>query len=76
MLLPHTAAAAATATADRLRAHIEAFDWTVLAPGLAVTASIGVALGDESASVEGLLALADERQYAAKRSGRNRVVSV
>lgn len=75
VLLPQAPAAAAAATAERLRARIEAFDWAVLAPGLAVTASIGVALGGEAADVEGLLALADQRLYAAKRSGRNCVVS-
>ena len=75
VLLPQASAAAAAATAERLRARIEAFDWTVLAPGLAVTASIGVALGAEASSVDGLLALADQRLYAAKRSGRNCVVS-
>jgi diguanylate cyclase len=75
VLLPHAAAAAAAAAAERLRSGIEAFDWTVLAPGLAVTASFGVALGSEAHSVEGLLALADQRLYAAKRNGRNCVVS-
>ncbi len=75
MLLPQAPAAAAAAAAARLRVRIEAFDWTALAPGLAVTASIGVALGSEAGSVEGLLALADQRLYAAKRGGRNCVVS-
>ncbi len=75
VLLPQAGAAAAATTAERLRARIEAFDWATLAPGLAVTASIGVALGTEAGSVEALLALADQRLYAAKRSGRNRVVS-
>ncbi len=75
VLLPQAAAAAAAAAAERLRARIEAFDWTALAPGLAVTASIGVALGGEADSVESLLALADQRLYAAKRNGRNCVVS-
>lgn len=75
VLLPQAPAAAAAAAAERLRAQIEAFDWTILAPGLAVTASIGVALAGEASSVEALLALADQRLYVAKRTGRNRVVS-
>ena len=75
VLLPQATAAAAAAAAERLRARIEAFDWTALAPGLAVTASIGVALGGEVSSVEGLLVLADQRLYTANHNGRNCVVS-
>jgi len=75
VLLPHAEAAAAASAAERLRLRIEAFDWATLAPGLAVTASIGVALGREAGSAAALLALADRRLYAAKRAGRNRVVN-
>ncbi|MBC8058490.1 MAG: GGDEF domain-containing protein [Rhizobiales bacterium] len=74
VLLPSATAAAAAAAAERLRTRIEAFDWATLATGLAVTVSIGVAMGSEAGSAAALLALADQRLYAAKRSGRNRVV--
>ncbi len=58
----------------RLRASIEAHDWHAVAPGLAVTVSIGVATSVEAADAAALLTLADRRLYAAKHAGRNRVV--
>ncbi|MFC4065810.1 diguanylate cyclase [Actinoplanes subglobosus] len=63
----------ATTTAQRLRAQVAAHDWTAVAQGLAVTVSIGLALGDESTDPTVVLGRADERLYAAKRAGRNRV---
>ena len=65
---------AAALLCERLRERIEAHDWARLSPGLAVTASFGVADEDEAAPGEQLLALADRRLYEAKRRGRNRVV--
>ena len=53
---------------------MEAHDWESLVPGLRVTVSIGLATGAEVADAGQLLAKADERLYAAKRAGRNRVV--
>jgi diguanylate cyclase (GGDEF)-like protein len=46
-----------------------------LEPSLAVTISIGVAVADATESLMGLMKTADARLYAAKRGGRNRVVS-
>jgi len=63
----------AATTAERLRAQVAAHDWAEVAPGLAVTVSIGLALGTESSDPTAVLAHADERLYAAKRAGRNRV---
>ncbi|WP_433789002.1 tetratricopeptide repeat-containing diguanylate cyclase [Actinoplanes sp. CA-252034] len=63
----------ATTTAQRLRSEVAAHDWDAVAPGLAVTVSIGLALGDESTDPAVVLGHADERLYAAKRAGRNRV---
>jgi len=60
--------------AERIRHTIETFDWTSVAPGLAVTVSIGIALASEADTTGEALALADRRLYAAKRAGRNRVV--
>ena len=64
---------AATTTAERLRAQVAAHDWGAVAPGLTVTVSIGLALGTEANDPAAVLANADERLYAAKRAGRNRV---
>jgi diguanylate cyclase (GGDEF)-like protein len=58
---------------DRLRGLIEAYDWSGVRPGLAVTVSAGVAGLHEADSPETLLAAADVRLYAAKHAGRNRV---
>ncbi|SFF72956.1 diguanylate cyclase (GGDEF) domain-containing protein [Actinoplanes philippinensis] len=63
----------AVTTAERLRAEVAAHDWAAVAPGLTVTVSIGLALGDESTDPGVVLARADERLYAAKRAGRDRV---
>ncbi|MBS0462464.1 MAG: GGDEF domain-containing protein [Proteobacteria bacterium] len=68
LLLPATDTATATARAEQLRRSFEAADSVV-------TVSIGVAvrvpiLAD---SAQALLRTADERLYAAKRGGRNRV---
>ena len=64
----------AAVCAERVRAQVEAYDWTQICPGLHITVSIGVAESTEAGSPEALLALADSRLYEAKRSGRNRVI--
>jgi len=74
VLMPDTDATAACGFAERLRATVQAFDWDSVAPGLAVTISIGVAASAEAPTPASLLALADQRLYAAKQGGRNRVV--
>jgi diguanylate cyclase (GGDEF)-like protein len=58
---------------DRLRALVQAHDWSAIRPGLAVTVSIGVAGLHEAEAPGALLAAADLRLYAAKHAGRNRV---
>lgn len=68
VVLPDTGAETAMAIAERIRCNIEATS----ANGVCVTSSFGVAAGSEG--VEGVLARADERLYAAKKSGRNRVI--
>lgn len=65
----------AESAAERLRRSVEAFDWGLVAPGLRVTVSIGLAGAAEVSDGPDLLALADRRLYAAKGAGRNRVVS-
>jgi diguanylate cyclase (GGDEF)-like protein len=74
ILLRHLNEEGTQLTAERIRHAIETFDWTSIAPGLAVTVSIGIALASEAETIGEALALADRRLYAAKRAGRNRVV--
>lgn len=68
VVLPDTGAADALAIAEKLRRSIEATS----ADGVSVTASFGVAVGSDG--IEQVLALADERLYAAKKAGRNCVI--
>jgi diguanylate cyclase (GGDEF)-like protein len=64
---------AAAAACERLRAAIEAHDWTRLHPSIRVTISAGVAGAEEAANGDDLLFVADKRLFEAKDSGRNRV---
>lgn len=59
---------------DVVRLAVERHDWTAIDPDLRVTTSIGVAEWEPGAEFETALAKADERLYAAKQRGRNRVV--
>ena len=74
LILVETTAEEAANLCDRLRALVEAYDWSALRPGLEVTLSMGVAGLHEGADApDSLLAAADVRLYAAKHAGRNRV---
>jgi diguanylate cyclase len=65
----------AQAVCERLRASIEAHDWTTVAPGLGVTVSIGVCDISTRSDADQGLAAADALLYRAKAEGRNRVVA-
>lgn len=74
VLLPRYDQAQAMELAEALRFAIAAIKMETPLGTLRVTASFGLATLDEAdGSVDGLLALADERLYAAKHEGRNRV---
>jgi diguanylate cyclase (GGDEF)-like protein len=78
IVLPHTDTAGAMLLAERLRAALSAAPAPVagLAEGIAMTASFGVAtIAAEDATHEDMVRRADTALSAAKRSGRNRVVS-
>jgi diguanylate cyclase (GGDEF)-like protein len=60
---------------ERVRAGIEAHPWSSVQAGMNVTISIGLAVADGKSALGDLLKTADARLYAAKRGGRNRVVS-
>jgi diguanylate cyclase (GGDEF)-like protein len=75
LLMPGTGRADAVGVCERMRVDLAAHDWQRIRPGLAVTASFGVATtwGDVE-SGELLLLEADTLLLAAKRQGKNRVV--
>ena len=73
LVLVGTAGAGARTVAERIRAEVEA---SSLAGGQPLTVSIGVASYPEDASgKDELLDKADWAMYAAKRAGRDRVLS-
>jgi diguanylate cyclase (GGDEF)-like protein len=74
VLMPATRPAAAVACCERIRAAIGAEPWGEIAPGLRMSASAGVATAGQPGDLGALAELADERLYAAKRGGRDRVV--
>jgi diguanylate cyclase (GGDEF)-like protein len=59
---------------EDLRQCIANYDWERIAPGLAITVSIGLAMSPEASDTTGRLAIADLRLYDAKHLGRNRSV--
>jgi diguanylate cyclase (GGDEF)-like protein/PAS domain S-box-containing protein len=74
VLLPRYDHEQAMGLAEELREAIAALAVHTPAGSLRVTASFGCATLDEAdGSIDGLIALADERLYAAKRAGRNQV---
>ena len=72
VLMPASDRDAATACCERALEAIRDADWCEVAPGLTVTASVGVACSDEPGD---LATLADRRLYAAKRAGRDRIAA-
>ncbi|MCC5861465.1 MAG: GGDEF domain-containing protein [Gammaproteobacteria bacterium] len=70
---PNTDLARAASACEHLRAALEHTDWSDIAPGLAVTLCAGVAQMRPGFDRGRLLREADQRLYAAKHGGRNRV---
>jgi diguanylate cyclase (GGDEF)-like protein len=73
MILTATAPAAAREALERIRSALHAHDWARIAPGLAVTASAGLAGWQSGESAAQMLHRADGALYEAKRAGRDRV---
>ncbi len=73
LVFPDTDEAGARVVCEAVRAAIESYPWAEMQPGLAVTASLGVAGPDAAHTHERLLAQADAQLYASKSAGRNRV---
>src|SRR5690606_36115549 len=75
VLLPQTGMAQARQVAERIRGAVEVLAFEDVDPSLRLSISIGISeLGDE-ASLRELCARADSALYAAKDSGRNRIVA-
>jgi diguanylate cyclase (GGDEF)-like protein len=75
VILPQIDVASLAAIAERIRANVEAMP--APAGGAKVTISIGAAMyPDDGSDPDALFRAADQRLYAAKEGGRNRVVAV
>lgn len=73
VLLPNTTQAGAFEVLEEVRLRIAEMK-KPLVPGLSISVGIAVCIPDQRAQFGALLRSADERLYAAKRAGRNRVV--
>lgn len=75
VLLPETACVEALRAAERIRASVEHHAFS-FADGVGLTCSIGTSSWpDDAEDAQGLLRLADDAVYGAKRRGRNRVMA-
>ena len=76
LVFPGVDADEAALRCERLRLRLRAFGWQPITGGLPVTASIGVTTSPEGlGTFPALLSTADRNLYAAKRSGRDRVIA-
>lgn len=75
LILPGLSADDVQNLCEQVRVDVADHDWSSITAGLAVTASLGVAIApDDAVTSSALLRAADVRMYVAKRDGRNRVV--
>ncbi|MET0323017.1 MAG: diguanylate cyclase [Duganella sp.] len=76
VILPSVALDDALAVAERMRAQVQLAPAVYDRHAIAYSISLGVAMMDDSlAGLDGLIKRADQALYAAKRAGRNQVVS-
>jgi diguanylate cyclase (GGDEF)-like protein len=73
VLMPMVKRAHLGVLAERLRRHVEAYDWSELATGLHITLSAGFVAVRPDESFEEAVSRADALLYLAKSQGRNRV---
>jgi len=75
LCFPRSTTGDAHAVCEKLRSIIESYNWNDIASNVTVTLSFGVAQIDVNSKRKTILREADERLYAAKNLGRNRVVA-
>lgn len=75
LALPEADAAGALSVCQRLLARVQQHPWQAIHPELRVTISLGLVSVHELDDPRQALERADQRLYAAKRAGRNRVVA-
>ncbi|MGH8399039.1 MAG: sensor domain-containing diguanylate cyclase [Gammaproteobacteria bacterium] len=73
LCFPETSLANAVSVCEKIRQQVEANQWDKIQPELAVTISFGAAAAAPDYEVDKVIAVADEKLYEAKHSGRNRV---
>jgi len=72
-VLPETDPEQALVAAERIRAAVQALEWTDLKPGLQVTLCAGISQLNDRESFSSAIARADRALYRGKAHGRNRV---
>lgn len=75
LCFPRSTTSDALGVCEKLRDIIEKHDWSDIGSNISVTLSFGVAQIDVNSKRKSILREADERLYAAKNLGRNRVVA-
>ena len=75
LLFPQQSLPEAQAVCERIREAVQAIDCSDFAPGLTLSASLGLVERGDMAHHERLVTRADANLYAAKNGGRNRVVA-
>ena len=75
LLLPSTNRLGAAVLAESIRAAVEKRKFVLDGRSVTVTISIGIASyeAEQTDTIEGLLKIADQRLYLAKKNGRNRI---
>jgi len=67
LLLRRVDLAHASEVCERFKAAVKSFDWNAIAPGLAVTVSVGLAQSEGDESLESLVHRSDAAMYRSKR---------
>jgi diguanylate cyclase (GGDEF)-like protein len=75
LLDENTESSGASSVCERVLNKMRVYPWADIAPGLSMTASLGLARAGEAPGRDAMLALADARMYRAKKNGRDCAVT-